>query len=374
MRVIALAALMVALAAGAAHAYPQLLFTTGATRCGECHVEPSGGGLLTEYGRDEAGDTLSGRGDGRLLHGAWTPPDWLALGGDLRGALGGKQLDGQDAELLAFPMQADLTARAAIGPVALTITAGANGAVRGRNDGAPLTSYLVSRAHFASLHPDGAAWSVRAGRFFPTLGIRTQDHTAYVRRHLDMYLLEEPYAIEGQLARGAWQGFAAAFLGNPVPETGAGDHASGGTLYVERLLGATGAAAGQVRVARSDESHRYLLGAVGRRWFDGPALLLTGELDVQRQRFTATGFVRYQLVGYLAVTRPFLPGYLIGATVQRYAPDVSFRGTSRNAVELNLQAFPWAHAELHLLTRAEAPGGRTLHPDLLALLQLHYYL
>ena len=100
---------------------------------------------------------------------------------------------------------------------------------------------------------------------------------------------------------------------------------------------------------------------------------MLAEVDVQRQRL-ATGFVRYQLVGYLGVTRPFLPGYLIGAALQRYAPDVTFGGTTRNALELNLQAFPWAHTELHLLTRAEATGGDTTHPNLLALLQLHYYL
>ena len=56
---------LLALAAGTAAAYPQLQFTTGATRCGECHVSPDGGGLLTDYGRDEAGETLSGRGTSR---------------------------------------------------------------------------------------------------------------------------------------------------------------------------------------------------------------------------------------------------------------------------------------------------------------------
>ncbi|MBK7077752.1 MAG: hypothetical protein IPH44_36190 [Myxococcales bacterium] len=369
---VALIVLALALAAGTARAYPQLQFTTGATRCGECHVTPDGGGLLTDYGRDEAGDTLSGRGDGRLLHGAWTPPDWLQLGGDLRGALGGKQLDGEAAELLAFPMQADLYGRVAVGPVSINLTVGGNGAARGRNADAPITSYLVSREHFVAFHQEDAPWSVRAGRFYPTLGLRTHDHTAYVRRHLDMYLLEEPYALEGEYTRGRWQAFGSAFIGNPVPELAAGDRASGAAASLERLLD-DGAVAGHARAAFGPEDRRYLVGAVGKRWLAGPQLLVLAEVDVQRQRL-ATGFVRYQLVGYLGVTRPFLPGYLIGAALQRYAPDVTFGGTTRNALELNLQAFPWAHTELHLLTRAEATGGDTTHPNLLALLQLHYYL
>lgn len=122
--IVALAVLLAAPAAAAA--YPQLQLSTGATRCAECHVAPSGGGLLTDYGRSESSDTLSGRGDGAFLHGAWTPPDWLTLGGDLRGAIGGKQLDGEEPRLLAFPMQVDLHARAATGPISLNVTVGLN--------------------------------------------------------------------------------------------------------------------------------------------------------------------------------------------------------------------------------------------------------
>jgi hypothetical protein len=50
------------------------------------------------------------------------------------------------------------------------------------------------------------------------------------------------------------------------------------------------------------------------------------------------------------------------------------QGSTRNALEVNLQSFPWAHVELHLLLRAEATGGDTFSPNLLSLLQLHYYL
>ena len=67
-----------------ARAYPQFQFATGSVRCNECHLAPAGGGLLDDYGRQEAGDTISAGGDGGLLHGLVTPPSWLALGGDAR--------------------------------------------------------------------------------------------------------------------------------------------------------------------------------------------------------------------------------------------------------------------------------------------------
>jgi hypothetical protein len=221
---------------------------------------------------------------------------------------------------------------------------------------------------------DDDATYVRLGRYFPVFGLRMQDHTAYPRRHLGMYLLEEPYALGGGFNRGNWEAHASAFVGNPVPYTGAGPQPAGGTVYVEKRLAAnTRALAGQARFAMTDDDRRYTAGAVGKQWLAKPKLMLLGELDLQLQSFTV-GAARLQMVGYASVTRMMLPGWMIGAAVQRWAPDLTLGGSTRNALELNAQAFPWAHVELHLLLRAEATGGDTFQPNLLSMLQLHYYL
>jgi hypothetical protein len=363
-----------AMTAGTAAAYPQFQLSTDNERCSNCHLSPAGGGLLGDYGRSEAADTISGRGDGAFLHGAWEPPDALALGAEFRGVIGGKQLDGHEPDLLAFPMQADLYAVADAGAFSIRITAGLRGAARARTAGPSLAQWLGSREHYLMYQKDDDAPYVRLGRFFPVFGIRTQDHTAYPRRHLGFYLLEEPYALGGGVTRGAWDLHGSAFVGNPVPFTGAGPQASGAAMYVEkRLAGNTRALAGQARFAMTDDDRRYTAGAVGKQWLPGPRLMLLGELDLQLQSFTA-GDARLQMVGYASVTRMMLPGWMIGAAVQRWAPDLMLRGSTRNALEVNVQAFPWAHVEFHLLLRAEATGGDTLEPNLLSLLQLHYYL
>lgn len=375
MRVTLVAALvLLAVSAGTAAAYPQLGLSTGNDRCTACHVAPSGGGLLNAYGRDEAGGTISGRGDGRFAHGAVELPSWLELGGDVRLALGGKQLEGEAPTVLAFPMQGDLYARVVAGPVSLNITAGLNGAARSRPAGAPPLSYAISREHHVMYEPADSALVVRAGRFFPVFGLRTQDHTAYVRRYLDQYILEEPYALEAGWRGDAWQGHVAGFLGNPVPLTGAGPRASGATAMIERRVPDVATLAAQAKVAVTDEDRRYLVGGVARWWLPGPGLLAMAELDVQRQSFVGADAGRWQLAGYAGVTKVILPGYLLGAAIQRWAPDLMLRGATRSAVELNVQVFPWAHVELHLLTRVEATGGDTTTPNLLGLLQLHYYL
>ncbi len=361
--------------AGSASAYPQFQLSTDHERCGDCHLSAAGGGLLNDYGRGESADTISGRGDGAFLHGAWEPPGWLALGADLRGALGGKQLDGHEPDTLAFPMQADVHARVAAGPVALSITAGLRGSARERSPGPAIAAWVASREHYVMYqrHDDGPY--VRAGRFYPVFGIRTQDHTAYPRRHLGYYLLEEPYALGGGLSGTGWEAHGSAFVANPVPFTGAGPRASGATVYMERRLAAgTRALAGQARVAVTAEDRRYTVGAVGKQWLKGSRLMVLSELDLQVQTFTSGGGTRPQLVGYVGVTRMMLPGWMIGGAIQRWAPDLMLQGSTRNALEINAQAFPWAHVEVHLLLRAEATGGDTFAPNLLSLLQLHYYL
>jgi hypothetical protein len=379
LNVVALAAAVIAVVIaahpGAASAYPQFQLSTGSDRCSACHFAPAGGGLLNDFGRSEAGDTISGRGDGRFAHGAVTPPAWLAIGADFRFALGGKQLDEQDPTLLAFPMQADLYTVLAVGPVSLNLTVGLNGSARSRPDGANVLNYVASPEHYVMFQREPDAFSIRAGRFFPQFGLRSQDHTAYVRRYLDMYTLEEPYAVEIGMTGPKWEGHVAGFLGNPVPFTGAGPRASGGTVYYERqIVDSEVMVAGQARVALTDDDRRYTVGAIGKWWLAGPGLLALAELDVTRQNFVNADFGRMQLAGYLGVTKMLLPGYMIGAAIQRWSPDLTLQGSTRNALELNVQWFPVAHLEAHLLTRIEATGGDTTSPNLLALLQIHYYL
>ena len=108
-----------------AWAYPQWQLTTGASRCNECHYSPGGGGLINPFGRDAIGSDLSTfEGDGMLLHGKVSPPRWLALGGDLRGAFVGNGVeDPNGTKVAVFPMQADVHARVAL-PAGIAVAGG----------------------------------------------------------------------------------------------------------------------------------------------------------------------------------------------------------------------------------------------------------
>ena len=356
----------------AALAYPQFQLTTGADRCEACHVSPGGGGLLNAFGRDEAGSTVSQRGDGRLLHGLWQPPSWLELGGDLRGALGVKDHEDR-TRVLGFPMQADLYTRVVVGAWSANVIAGLRGVAR---EPRPELLYrLASREHYLMYQPEaGSGLSVRLGRFFPVFGLRSQDHTAYVRRYLGQHTLEEPYTVALAHQGERSELHASLFAPQPVPILGAGPRAWGGALsYERRAREDTAAWAVQSRVAVTSEDVRAAAGVLGKLWVPTSQLLLLAELDVQRQSFDV-GAARWQLAGYLGDTRMMLPGWMVTGALQLWDPDLALRSSSRGAAELNLQVFPLAHLELHLLGRLEAVGNDFDHPSLLGLLQLHYYL
>jgi hypothetical protein len=274
---------------------------------------------------------------------------------------------------LAFPMQADLYARVIVGAWSVNVIAGVRGAAR---DPKPDLLYrLASREHYVMYQREaGSGLYVRAGRFFPVFGLRSQDHTAYVRRYLGQHTLEEPYALSAGYQGDRSEFHSSVFVPQPVPLLGAGPSASGATGYYERRSADDRAAwAVQGKLAVTWEDVRATVGAVGKLWIEPAGLLVLGEVDLQRQSFDI-GAARWQLAGYLGATRLLSPGWMFTAAVQSWDPDLALRSSSRGAAELNLQYFPLAHLELHLLGRLEAVGNDFDRPGLLSLLQFHYYL
>lgn len=371
MRLIIVAAFATIAAATArtAESYPRFQLSTGTARCQDCHVSPGGGGLIDDYGRLEAGDTISRGGDGALLHGAWDPPDWIRLGGDVRAATALKQQDGE-REAFAFPMQAELYAAVGGRGVTAYIAAGLRGGAR---DPQPaLVERLASREHYVMYQRD--ALYIRAGRFFPIFGLRTADHTAYTRRYLGFGILEEPYGVAAGWAGTTWEGHVHAYVPRPVAFLGAGPRSRGvAASYERRFLEDRAALGAQVRWATSEVDRIATAGGVGKRWFDRAGLLLQGELDVQHQDIVGDLPGRWQLAAHAGATQTLARGLLLGLTLHRWQPDLGVR-SARDAVDVDVQWFPWAHVELHLLGRVSAQGNNFDEPGFLSLLQLHYYL
>src|SRR5947208_294846 len=98
----------------------------GYANCVTCHYSPTGGGLLTEYGRALSREVLSSAGnekEGDFLYGLIKPPPFLALGGDIRPIQTVASLGGRTTTKFIF-MQADAEAAVDIAPVTIVGTGG----------------------------------------------------------------------------------------------------------------------------------------------------------------------------------------------------------------------------------------------------------
>lgn len=176
--------------ASAADAYPWMI-RHEYTQCITCHVDPSGGGLLNEYGRAQHELILPALYSHRpadfepkpdILFGAVRYPEWLNAGISIRGAL----LDLEDSlgQNMRRPilMIADLRGELLLGPVRALATLGFD------PTGAHLASLtnntydnLISREHYLAVDLADRSVIVRAGRINMPFGLRNVEHPSWVR-------------------------------------------------------------------------------------------------------------------------------------------------------------------------------------------------
>ena len=211
-----------------ASAYPWMV-RHGYTSCNVCHADPSGGSLLTEYGRalgvtemtmayskadDAYGDKVGG-----FLFGAFKMPEPLLLGADFR-SLGLFAFGGGKVDPHYYLMQADAEAQVSIGRFRM------NGNIGFAHEGAlkasitrgddQLQNRLISRTFWMGVDI-GANNEVliRGGRLNLPFGLRTIEHTAYVRKTTRTDINDgQQYGVAASLNTEKWRGELMGIAGN----------------------------------------------------------------------------------------------------------------------------------------------------------------
>jgi hypothetical protein len=382
MRTLAIVVVLLA-ATGSAAAYPHFQRTSGTVRCSQCHIAPAGGGLLTQWGQEEGGDTLSRSGNGRFLHGAVTLPEWLSIGGDFRVAALANDVGSSDGtELAVFPMQADLAVAVRSGAWSVVGIVGGRGRVRSGAPSSPtsmasevtepsLSSYLISREHYVMWRPDESGYEgpyVRAGRFAAPYGLRLADHTAYVRRYLGFNLLEETYGVSGGRMTESTEVHATAFLYDPLQ--GAARKELGAAVMFEAQPGETLVIGTSARAGIAD-STRLQAGVHAKLWLEGTRLLLQGEANGVREMFDGPGD-RWQLATYVGPVLMPATGLSVGVAYQAFAEDLQVRSVLRQGLDAWVSYLPIAHVEIMATGRAQRIGPH--ERAFVGMLQLHYFL
>jgi hypothetical protein len=153
-------------------------------------MDPSGGGLLTTFGREEGEEVLpmrygappSDETIAKRAGVAWglvKPPDWLLVGAALRLGFVGVKVDPGPLKFSPALMQADLRAGVRAGGFRASASLGAVDA-----DGTPasLAGPLISREHWVGYSFASDELILRAGRLNVPFGLRTVEHTFWVRQ------------------------------------------------------------------------------------------------------------------------------------------------------------------------------------------------
>lgn len=171
-----------------AHAFPWMI-KHGYARCAQCHADPSGGGVLTPYGRG-AGEILlptvytprpkdwEPGTEANFLYGAVTLPEALALQFDTR-----HLVIPEPGNFRWIAMQADLRSQLDLGPVRAYASAGwvsEGGAAAWITSNEGAGGNAVSREHWIGVDPLKGLL-IRAGRMNLPFGIRSEEHILYTR-------------------------------------------------------------------------------------------------------------------------------------------------------------------------------------------------
>lgn len=163
-------------------------------RCTGCHYSPTGGGLLTPYGRSLSREELSttGRGEGSPAR------EHEFLFGALGDALGGVSVGADmrpahlDVETDAFETTRDFLMNAEVSAAfrrrAWTVYGALGRQPRGSD------ARVASFEHWAGYA--GVSLGARAGRFLPAYGVRLADHTSFTRAPLGLDNDDQVYGVE----------------------------------------------------------------------------------------------------------------------------------------------------------------------------------
>ncbi|HVY25310.1 MAG TPA: hypothetical protein VHB79_02120 [Polyangiaceae bacterium] len=170
-----------------AHAYAWMI-RHEYSRCASCHTDPSGAGLLTSYGRDQSDQLLRmqygtpdaepGKSAG-FLWGLIKEPSVLTLGGQFRPMFMELKIGDGSFASQTILMQADLQAELDLGHFRANASVGL---APTDGSGASVFGSFISREHWVGYGFLNDALLLRAGRINLPFGIRSIEHTLFVRR------------------------------------------------------------------------------------------------------------------------------------------------------------------------------------------------
>ncbi len=371
---------------GAARAYPWMI-RHGYSGCGVCHVDPSGAGLLTDYGRAQSELLMATRWGGEKAEeatasadfgfGLFKLPEWLFLGVSYRGGELVTETGGLwDTRWIT--MLVDLRAGLRIGRFRAS---GSIGWLPTAGNGISITSRdennIVSRELWAGWELGDEAGLVRAGRYELPFGLRNVEHTSWVRSvTLTDINVNQQYGFGLQLASDKLRGEIMAIVGNfnVSPDQYRERGVSG---YLEAMVGpsvAVGvsglATRAQIGLGTSVPVLRQSYGTFLRAGII-PTLGILAEADVVLSQGLGTGVLQTSSVTWTQFDWEPIQGFHIMPAFETWKQYGNVGGVATGEW-LTLDWFPWSHLEFRVdLFFRQQPQQGGSNSSAGALFQIH---
>lgn len=360
-----------------AHAYPGMI-RHGYVNCTSCHVQSTGGGVLTAYGRGLSEELLSFKSyekEGRLIYNTLgvadrLPEKQVQVGGDVRVIQTYKDNPLVKEERF-FLMQADLEGAVELGQ----FTMDAN---FGYYDG-----IANSLRHYVS-YRFAEDVALRFGRFRPAYGINTPEHTTVIKRNLGWDESSETYNLELALLKSDWNLYLTGLFGK-FESVSTDDGLSFGTTGIAEKGAAARASyflnehyefGMEYYFGNNASGSRHVMGPFAVLGFS-PQLYLLSELDFQLNRrnlsdpsvTSINGLFHYQKLSYEPVQ-----GWHLIATTELSRSDFNNPRTLLERYGMGVEIYPRPHWEIQAIWHKQHQASISTGFSDLAWLMVHFYL
>lgn len=369
--------------AGHAHAYAWMI-RHDYSRCATCHLDPSGAGLLTDYGRDQSDEVLRMRygspssetsSTSGFLWGLLKEPSGLTLGGQFRPMFMELKVGSAPFASDTVPlMQTELQGELDVGHFRANLSLGI---APTDGSGASIAGRFISREHWVGYGISDDRFLLRVGRINLPFGVRSIEHTLWVRRATRTDLNDTQQhgvalAFDGSGIRAEVMAIAGNYQIRPDAYRERGYSLSAEYAAAPRLgLGVSSLAAHAARDLLLKTSNTRQAHGVFARYAPWEPLVLLGEGDVLVQH-TPGSPTLVGLASMLQADVEPIQGLHFMLTGETYTPGKqaqSYGGWLGSAWFFA----PHADVRLDFMRRSEIFGPMRL-PVTAAIAQLHVYL
>lgn len=346
----------------------------GYPNCMACHVNPTGGGVLTDYGRSlssELMSTIKTKNFQNPVFGLVKNNQHVKWGGHFR-SIQTRFENNQIKRGSGFIMQNNVEAAAYVKDFVFVGTAGTR---EGPSSRTPDKGDFISERHFALYNADPTV-RVKVGKFRQNYGLNDPNHTRFTKRDLGFGSYSETYQLEVFKMLENGEALVSASLGRlDLPRDQQERNIMG--QWTTYLDGKSRLSANAL-LGESTTTRRSLFGINGVMPVLSKANIFRFQLDYRVQESLSTGprtAKDKSLFGNIVLGRRIFDGFFPYFVYEHRQTDLDeSRNSMTTSPGLGFQFFPIAHFELQFEHQYRTNIATSDNPEHRTFAVLHVYL